>query len=105
MNNKMSQPHLRFLLIFVFASVFCHPTFSFADSESTAILSNSPVAFYQLNETGNPGSGSVVAVDSGSNNFSGNFGTSCRNGYNNIAGPQPPVFSGFAATNWAVQTS
>ena len=88
----------------VVLSVFCHATRSFGDLEGTTILSQNPLAFYQLNETNNPSSGTVMAADAAGAR-SGTYGTGCQNGYSNISGPRPGAFSGFATNNMAVFTS
>src|SRR5665213_2875940 len=104
MKNRISHPRLLLLPVLTFLTVFCQATRSFADSESIAILNNSPAVFYELNETSNPGSGAGSAVDS-AGTYNGTYGPNCQNGYNNIAGPRPSAFSGFAANNWAALTS
>jgi len=104
MKNRISHPRLLLLPVLTFLTVFCQATRSFADSESIAILNNSPAVFYELNETSNPGSGAGSAVDS-AGTYNGTYGPNCQNGYNNIAGPRPSAFSGFASNNWAALTS
>jgi len=74
------------------------------EPSQTAVLGNNPVAFYELNETANPASGSAVAYDYvGGNN--GTYGSAVLNGYNNIAGPRlvPDGLAGFAGDNYAAQ--
>jgi PKD repeat protein len=72
------------------------------EPSQTAVLAASPAAFYQLNETANPSSGTAVAYDYvGGNN--GTYGSGVQNGYNNIAGPRlvPDGLAGFAVNNYA----
>jgi hypothetical protein len=63
---------------------------------TTAIISNSPVAYWQLNEP----SGSATALDL-AGSFNGTYGPLSGAG---AVGPQSPGFPGFASTNTAVQT-
>jgi hypothetical protein len=77
-----------------------------ASSESpyqAAVLASGPVAYYPLNETGNPSTGNLVAYDnSGAHN--GLYGSAVVNGYSAVAGPGPANgYPGFASTNHAAQ--
>jgi hypothetical protein len=68
-----------------------------------AVLTNNPVAFYELNETADPAGGSAPAFDFVGGN-TGLYGTGVQNGNAsyNIAGPTPSVgFPGFLANNKA----
>jgi hypothetical protein len=67
------------------------------NAAETAIISKHPLAFWQFNET----TGSTSALDL-VGSFNGFYGGSSILG---LAGPQSPAFSGFAATNTAVQTT
>jgi PKD repeat protein len=72
------------------------------EPSQTAVLGDNPVAFYELNETANPSSGTAMAYDYvGGNN--GTYGSAVLNGYNNIAGPRlvPDGLAGFANNNFA----
>lgn len=74
-------------------------------SYAVQVLSNNPVAFWQLNETGDPSSGILPANDSSGNGYTATYGTSSLNGFNGILSPQPPQFPGFAPGQGALQTS
>ncbi len=67
-----------------------------ADSGVMAVLSNFPVAYWQLDET----AGGSPAVDM-VGGFNGTYGSAAGSG---VAGPRPPDFKGFSALNTAVQT-
>jgi hypothetical protein len=68
----------------------------------SALIALNPLAYYRLNETNDPSSGSVVANDFwGGNN--GLYGVASQNGFNGIQGPVPPDFS-FEASNTALAT-
>jgi hypothetical protein len=61
-----------------------------------AVLSNSPAAYWQLNEI-DVGSPALDMVGG----FNGTYGSAAGPG---VAGPRPPDFTGFSALNTAVQT-
>jgi hypothetical protein len=67
-----------------------------AATVDSLILSNSPTAYWHLNES----QGATVALDS-VGTFNAAYGTSATLGN---AGPQSPAFPGFSATNTAVGT-
>ena len=67
-------------------------------------LTNNPVAFWQLNETNDPSSGLLVAVDASGKGHSGVYGNDAHNGFNGVLAPQPPTFGGFATNQGALQT-
>jgi len=69
-----------------------------------AVLTYSPVAFYELNEMNNPSPGGVPANDC-AGGFDGAYGTTAKNGFDGIAGPVPPVFPGFLTNNTALETT
>jgi hypothetical protein len=72
---------------------------------AAAVLSNHPVAFYELNESGDPVGGGLVALDY-VGGYNGVYGTNAQNGNlnYNIAGPRPAGgFPGFPANNTAAQ--
>jgi hypothetical protein len=52
----------------------------------TAVSNLNPVAFYQLNETADPSSGTAPAFDY-AGGFNGVYGNSVQNGFNGITGP------------------
>ena len=68
------------------------------------VLSNSPAAYWRLNEANDPSTGILPAYDSSGNNYDGVYGSTAQNAYNSIAGPQPPAFPGFEANNGALFT-
>ncbi len=71
---------------------------------ASAVVSNSPVAFYELNETGDPATNAPAFDYAGG--FTGIYGTAVLNGNPNynIVGPQPTDgFPGFTGTNTAAQ--
>jgi hypothetical protein len=70
-----------------------------------AVLTNKPVAFWRLNETTDPSSGTLVAADASGGGFNGTYGVAAQNGFNNIAGPRPTAFPGFEASNDALQVT
>jgi hypothetical protein len=71
--------------------------------EATMIGMN-PLAYYRLNETNDPLSGTVVAFDYwGGNN--GLYGAGAQNAFNGITGPRGPIFSKFESGNAALGTS
>lgn len=72
---------------------------------ATSALGNSPAAFWQLNETGDPSSGTLTAADSSGNGRNGTYGTASQNGFNGIFAPQPPTFQGFTNGQGALQST
>ncbi len=65
-----------------------------------AVLAARPVAYYRLNETGDPGSGTLPVYDN-AGAYNGLYGKDVTNG---VAGPRPTDgFPGFAADNRATQ--
>jgi hypothetical protein len=75
-----------------------------APSYAAAALADNPVGFWQLTETSDPSSGSVVANDSSGNAHNGLYGTTSRNLFNSIHSPQPPTFVGFTNGQGALAT-
>jgi hypothetical protein len=69
-----------------------------------ALTTNRLVGFWQLNETNNPSSGLLVAVDASTNNRSGRYGTSASNAFTGVLAPQPPLYAGFATNQGALRT-
>ena len=70
-------------------------------------LSNGPVAFWQLNETNDPSSGFLQALDYSTNGLNATYGPLAENGFNLILSPQPnasPAFPGFATNQGALET-
>ncbi len=62
-----------------------------------------PVAYWRLNETQNPSSGSVQAFDF-YGGYSGVYGVNAQNAYNGVFGPTAPGWPGFETTNGALET-
>jgi len=68
-----------------------------------AVLTNGPVAYYRLNETVDPSSGTALAFDY-AGGFNGVYGNVVQNAFDGITGPVPVEgFSGFESTNGAAQ--
>jgi hypothetical protein len=66
-----------------------------------AVLLKKPLAYWRLNETGNPASGSLTAADTSGGGFNGTYGSAAL-----IApGPRPPAFTGFETNNNALQVT
>ena len=74
-------------------------------SFGAAVLSDNPVAFWQLNETNDAATGSLMAYDNAGHGYSGVYGMDAQNKFNNIQSPQPPAFPGFSIGQGALQTS
>ncbi|HEV2695228.1 MAG TPA: discoidin domain-containing protein [Verrucomicrobiae bacterium] len=72
---------------------------------ASAVVSKGPVAFWELNETGDPAASTVTAFDY-VGGYNGIYGAAAKNGnaLYNIPGPQPPTYPGFPANNLALQT-
>ena len=75
---------------------------------ATAVQSNQPVAFWQLNETNvNPATGNAPAFDY-DGGFTGLYGSNTFNGASptpyTVVGPTPPALTGFPVNNGAVET-
>jgi hypothetical protein len=68
-----------------------------------AVLANSPVAFYELNETGDPSTNSSPVYDF-AGGYNGSYSNAVLNAFNGIAGPNPASgFPGFSVGNAAAQ--
>ena len=68
-----------------------------------AVTAARPYAYYRLNETSNPSSGSAIAYDN-AGGYNGIYGIDVTNGSAGVAGPRPADgFPGFAANNFASQ--
>jgi hypothetical protein len=70
-------------------------------SYAAAVLAGNPLAYYRLNETGNAGSGTLVAHDY-RGGYDGLYGSAATNG---VAGPSGVYFTGLEANNTAVETA
>lgn len=74
-----------------------------ASSYASTVLAEGAVAYYALNETGDPSVGGLPANDY-VGGFNGVYGTSVQNGFASIAGPGVAAgFAQFPADNWAAQ--
>ena len=72
-------------------------------------VSDSPYAYWTLNETNDPSTGILPVYDASGHGYIGVYGTDAKNGFNNIVGPQPSSsptpFPGFSVTNTALQST
>jgi hypothetical protein len=68
-----------------------------------AVLTNNPVAYWRLDETGDPATNAQAYDYAGG--LMGVYEIGSSNGFNGIVGPRPGAFPGFASTNNAVQTT
>jgi hypothetical protein len=75
-----------------------------AGSYAEKIFTNNPVAYWRLNETGDPSTNNSPAYDS-VGGFNGIYGAVAQNGFTGIAGPRTPEFPGFESGNLAMQTA
>jgi hypothetical protein len=67
----------------------------------TALLAAGPVAYYRLDETGDPSTNNLLAYDN-VGGFNGVYGTNVSNGFAGVAGPSAADgFPGFASNNTA----
>ena len=71
---------------------------------ASAIISEGPVAYWRLNDAGDPSTGITPAYDASGNNNDGVFGANTQNGFDGVAGPSSPTFPGFEANNNALGT-
>jgi hypothetical protein len=70
-------------------------------SYASAVVGSSPWAYYELNETNDPSTGSAVAYDY-VGGYNGVYGVDVQNGFDNILGPVPSEgFPDFSASNAA----
>ena len=67
------------------------------------MLSMNPLAYYRLNETADPSTGTTVANEY-FGGHAGLYGAGASNGFNAVFGPRPPEFS-FENTNFAAQVT
>jgi hypothetical protein len=65
-----------------------------------AVYANNPLAYWRLGETDDTSVGGIPAYDYSGHGYVATYGVAA---INNAAGPQPPAFSGFEATNTGVQ--
>ncbi len=68
-----------------------------------AVLAANPVAHWRLNETGNPATNPPAYEYTAG--LAGRYESASKNGFNSIAGPQPPDWTGFEASNHALRST
>jgi hypothetical protein len=66
-----------------------------------AVRAANPIAYWRLNETGDSSTNTPAFDFWGS--LAGTYGSNALNGFNSIAGPQPPDFAEFEAANTALE--
>ncbi len=69
-----------------------------------AVVAANPLAYWRFNETNDPSTGTALAYDYWGG-YTGTYGIAAVNGFNGIAGPIPPTFSIFEASNMALQAT
>ncbi len=74
-----------------------------AGSYAEKIATSAPVAYWRLNETGDPSTNNSPAYDV-IGGFNAVYGSLAQNGFNGIVGPRPAGFPSFEAGNSALQT-
>lgn len=73
-------------------------------TQINAVLADSPVAFWLLNETNDPSTGTATAYDH-VGGFNGTYGTGSENAFNGVTGPLPSEGNfGFPTNNGALET-
>jgi hypothetical protein len=85
-------------------TVLADPAAPASGTYQALILSNNPAAYWPFDETNNPTTGILPAYDASGHNLDGLYGANSQNGFDDIAGPTPPDFPGFAANNLALST-
>jgi hypothetical protein len=70
-------------------------------SYESGVIALNPIAYYRLNETTDPSTGTAVANDYWGGH-PGTYGTASQNGFTGIEGPRPLPWEGFDANNYAV---
>jgi hypothetical protein len=76
-----------------------------ASNYAQAVLTNKPVAYWRLNEAGDPASGTLSAADASGGGSNGTYGSAALSAFNSIAGPRPPAFPGFETGNAGLQST
>ncbi|HEX5221189.1 MAG TPA: LamG-like jellyroll fold domain-containing protein [Verrucomicrobiae bacterium] len=71
-------------------------------SYEATVIAASPLAYYRLNSTNDPAFGTEPNLEF-VGGFNGVYGSGSQNGFNNILGPQPPIFT-FETDNPALAT-
>jgi hypothetical protein len=64
----------------------------------------SPVAFWPLNETTDPSTGTAQALEY-VNFYNGTYGVNCANGFDGTQGPEAPEFTGFPTINTSLSNT
>ena len=101
--NLNRLPAVAALAALALASPLAMPVLAQAPvSYAAQVLTNNPWGYWRLNETADPSTGTLVAVDSSTNHINGTYGTDIQNGFDSVQGPRPPAFPGFEANNSAV---
>jgi len=68
-----------------------------------AVLADSPLAYWPLNDTNDPSTGTAPAYDASGHGYYGIYGLYAENGFQGtIVGPEAPQFPGFPSTNGAL---
>jgi len=75
-----------------------------ANSYAEKIATNLPVAYWRLNENGDPTTNYSAAYDY-AGGFNGTYGNGVLNGYNSVVGPQPADYPGFESGNFGMTTT
>jgi hypothetical protein len=73
-----------------------------ANGFAAVAVSYGPVAFWPLNDFGNPSDGNAVAYDV-AGGFNGVYGVNSQNGVDGILGPESPAYTGFPNPNYAFE--
>jgi len=101
--NLNRLPAVAALAALALASPLAMPVLAQAPiSYAAQVLTNNPWGYWRLNETADPSTGTLVAMDSSTNHLNGTYGTDIQNGFDSVQGPRPPAFPGFEANNFAV---
>lgn len=85
-------------------TVFAVPPPPGPNTYAATVLSAGPVAYWRFNEDSDPSTGVLPAYDATGDGFDGVYGQYSQNGFNSIAGPQPPAFPTFETNNFALAT-
>ena len=74
------------------------------NSYAERVATNNAAAYWRFNEIGDASTNNSPACDL-VGGFNAIYGSLALNGYNGVAGPQPPDFPGFESPNWGLQTA
>jgi hypothetical protein len=72
-----------------------------SNAYAQAVLLKGPLAYWRLNETGNPAGGNLTAADASGGGYDGTYDTAALI----TAGPRPPDFGGFETNHNALQVT